>query len=80
MSERIAEQFVQEGREQKYTGFDTGYIDRWVHPDDRELVRRTTDPDYIRKNLANKKSMYICYRIYRDDKPAYLLPYMYHNL
>ncbi len=72
MSERIAEQFVQEGREQKYTGFDTGYIDRWVHPDDRELVRRTTDPDYIRKNLANKKSMHICYRIYRDDKPAYL--------
>lgn len=72
VSERGQKQFTGENNEREYTGFDEEYIETWVYPDDRELVRRTMDPDYIRQNLANKKSMNISYRIYRGGKPAYL--------
>ena len=72
VSERMVKKFGQDGGIQEYAGFDADYVEEWVYPDDRELVLCTTDPDSIRKKLANKKEMHICYRIYQDKKPVYI--------
>lgn len=39
------------------------YIDTWVHPMDREIVRKALDPEYIRQKLSRQKTYYINYRI-----------------
>lgn len=72
VSDRLSDKFGQDGSVQKYKGFDAEYIREWVCPEDRGLVSRMTDPDNIRKNLAQKKVMNACYRIYGDEKPVYI--------
>ncbi len=72
VSERVRSKFGMGGQIHEYRGFDEEYIQEWVYIEDRKLVARMTDPDYIRKNLSEKKVINFNYRIYGDDKPNYI--------
>ena len=56
----------------EYNGFDDSYINTWVHPQDRELVRRSTNADYIRKRLEKEKSFYVYFRVVSDNDLEHL--------
>lgn len=55
-----------------FCGFDADYIERWVCPDDREILRGVTSPEYIRGKLAHRKSFHLNYRIMEGGKTAYM--------
>lgn len=71
-SERIEYQFGNGCAVCAFAGFDKEYIERWVHPDDRELVARASSPQYIRKRLSKGRMFHVNYRIIKDGKPEYL--------
>lgn len=48
------------------------YTDAWIHPEDRELVLKVTTPEYIRKNLADKKTYYINFRTVYQGELQYM--------
>ncbi|MCM1186238.1 MAG: ATP-binding protein [Lachnoclostridium sp.] len=56
----------------EFVGFDTDYINNWVHPDDRKLLVGVTQPDYIRTKLAHEKTFHINHRIINDGKIIYM--------
>lgn len=72
VSERVRDKFGLDGQIYEYRGFDEEYIQKWVYLEDRKLVSHMTDPEHIRKSLAEKKMMNFCYRIYGHDKPTYI--------
>lgn len=71
LSIRTEQQFSSEFKEHKYSLYASDYIDKWVLPEDRELVAKVTSPQYIRDTLSNSKAFYINYRIIGKDKPQY---------
>lgn len=56
----------------EYNGFDENYINTWVHPQDREIVRRSTNADYIRKRLEKEKSFYVYFRVVSENDLEHL--------
>lgn len=72
VSERFESQFPEDCPICKFTGFDTDYIANWVYPDDRDIVRGISDPEFIRKKLAKEPTFHVNYRIMRGGKPAYI--------
>lgn len=40
------------------------YVENYIHPDDKEKMMKYTDLNYVKKNLANKKSEHIFFRRY----------------
>ncbi len=50
--------------------FDT-FIDTWVHPEDRALVRKITGAEYIRRKLSDRNTIQNHYRILVEGKEAY---------
>ncbi len=72
VSGRFEKYFSENNRERDFAGFDAGYIEEWVYPDDRELLCGFSDPAYLREKLAVEKTCYINYRIYRNGQPAYM--------
>lgn len=47
------------------------FIQRWVHPDDRETLKKTVKPDVFRKRLAEDKSFSVNYRIVEEGRVKY---------
>ena len=50
----------------------SNYIDNWVHPEDRGIVAKATDPDSIQKKLEDSKSYYSNYRVLNGEDAQYL--------
>lgn len=50
----------------------SNYIDNWVHPEDRGMVAKATDPDSIQKKLEDSKSYYSNYRVLNGEDAQYL--------
>ncbi len=48
------------------------YVDTWVHPEDRELVAKITNPDYIREQLSSHRTYYLNYRVLKNGKIQYI--------
>lgn len=55
-----------------YSRYEKEYLAMWVHPDDRDLVARSTAPGYIRAKLAESKTYYFNYRVQVDGEIQYL--------
>ena len=55
-----------------YTRYVEEYVDRWVHPEERETVASATAPDYIRKRLADVQTYYFNYRVLVDGELQYI--------
>jgi len=56
----------------KFSQFSQEYIETWVHPEDREIVIRITDPAYIRERLGRDKAFHATYRVLEGGKPVYI--------
>lgn len=50
----------------------TEYVNTWVYPEDREMVGRMTEPEFIRKHITENKTYYVNYRVIEDGKIEYL--------
>lgn len=48
------------------------YIERWVHPDDRETMRRDADAENIRERLEHDRAFHVTYRVMEDSGVSYL--------
>ena len=72
VSSRFAKTFPEERTVREFMGFDADYINEWVYPDDRELVKDISNPDFIRQKLSENKAFHLSYRIYRDNKVTYI--------
>lgn len=72
LSDRIAQQFDYENKPCEFLQFVRGYVNTWVHPDDRGRVLDAVSPDYIREKLANKKTYYVNYRISVENTVQFL--------
>ena len=72
VSERFQTQFPKDSPVCDFVGFDEDYIENWVYPEDRKIVEGVTDPDNIRKVLAEHKTYHVNYRVYRDGKIGYI--------
>lgn len=71
-SDRIEYQFENGCMACEFTGFADKYIERWVYPEDRELVARANSPQYIRERLSKSRMFHVNYRIVKDGRPEYL--------
>lgn len=72
LSDRIAQQFDYENKPCEFLQFVRGYVNTWVHPDDRQRVLDVVSPDYIREKLADKKTYYVNYRISVENTVQFL--------
>ena len=72
VSSRFIKDFPEDHLVHTFTGFDAPYISNWVHPDDRQLLRAVTQPDYFRAKLSEDNSFHINYRIIQDGKIRYM--------
>ncbi len=72
---RLSEQFqALFGEEKKLSGVRQcmeRYIDRWVHPEDREMFLDAIAPENIGKKLFNRNAFQIHYRILVEGREAY---------
>ncbi len=72
ISSRFEKKFPRNGFMCEFSGFDTDYINKWVLPEDRELLYGVSDPVYIREKLSENRSFHINYRINRDGNTGYM--------
>ncbi len=72
MSERSELLFQTASPPHKFSRYISGYVQTWVHPQDRDAVTKATDPEYIRTRLTESKTYYLNYRIVHNDEIQYL--------
>ncbi len=72
LSRRSESFFNQRSETGGFMQFLTEYVTDWVFPEDREIFRKATEPDYIREKLAEYKTYYINYRISDNEEIQYL--------
>lgn len=65
-------QFGRDLQVRPFTGFADAYADRWVHPEDRTLFRRSLEPAYIKAVLKTRKSYHVNYRVVHGGEPEYV--------
>ena len=57
---------------QQYTKYNSDYVEAWVHPEDREAVLESVEPDYIREKLSAAKTYYVNYRVLVEEEQQYI--------
>ncbi len=72
LSSRAKRQFSERFQVRSFSWYVQDYVNTWVHPEDRVMVSRATNPDYIREKLSKNKTYYINYRAVNDDALQYL--------
>lgn len=72
LSSRTRQQFGKRYQTREFLWYISDYVNMWVHPDDRQMVKRVTSPDYIREKLSQSKTYYVNFRVIKDDKTQYL--------
>ncbi len=48
------------------------YLQTWVHPEDRELFRESTDPDHLKQTLQADTGLYVNFRVLQEEEVQYL--------
>lgn len=64
--------FSDQRQDRSYSQYADSYVSMWVHPEDRELVSKSTAPDYIRLKLAEGQTYYVNYRVLVEEELQYL--------
>ena len=72
LSSRTEYQFNKKYEVRDYHWYIADYVKTWVCPEDRELVLKSTNPDYIRKRLSSIQTYYINFRVLKDGEIQYL--------
>ena len=72
LSQRLAMQFNGELQAQKYSSIAHGFIEYWVHPDDRQRISTVLSPDYIRKMLDGNSTYYANFRCIQGNDIRYV--------
>lgn len=72
LSDRIAQQFNYEHKPCEFLSFVSGYVNAWVHPDDRQRVLDAVSPDNILEKLAENKTYYVNYRVFSENTIHFL--------
>lgn len=72
LSDRIAQQFNYEHEPCDFLSFVSGYVNAWVHPDDRQRVLDAVSPDNILEKLADNKTYYVNYRVFSGNTIQFL--------
>lgn len=72
LSARTEIQFEKKYQKRSYVWYAEDYVNTWVHPDDRELVREGTSLSYIREKLSEEKTYYINYRVLDGEELQYM--------
>lgn len=72
LSERTSELFYEKLPDRTYSKYADSYVELWVHPEDRDLVARSTAPEYIREKLADARTYYFNYRVLAGEELQYL--------
>lgn len=72
LSNRTILQFENTEKPRSFSWYISDYVRVWVHPEDREAVARQTTPEYIRSQLAARKTYYINYKVVKDSEVQYL--------
>ncbi len=71
LSSRLDGQFDRGSRTRKFSSFTVEYINTWVHPEDREPLRRFLSPAGLRKGLSKCKICDMDYRILKGAQAEY---------
>ncbi len=72
LSSRTKQQFDNKYQILEFQWYISNYVITWVHPEDRKLVAKMTDPQYIREKLKNSKTYYVNYRVLKNNQTQYL--------
>lgn len=72
LSVRTAALFYNKLTDRAYSSYASGYVDMWVHPEDRELVAKTTSPEYMKEKLEDCLTFYINYRVVVSGELQYI--------
>ncbi len=72
LSERVAQQFDYEHKPCEFLQFVHGYVNTWVHPDDRQHILNDVSPDCIREKLADRKTYYVNYRVLAENAVQFI--------
>ncbi len=72
LSSRTELQFGKKFQPRQLSWYISDYVNTWVHPEDRELILKVSDPAYIRKKLATSKTYYTNYRVISNGELQYL--------
>lgn len=72
LSVRTAALFYNKLTDRAYSSYATGYVDMWVHPEDRELVTKATSPVYLKEKLEDCLTFYINYRVLVSGELQYI--------
>ncbi len=72
LNNRTNQLFDKELQIRQYGAFAEEYVGMWVHPEDRDIVIKATDPAYIRNKLSLGRTFHISYRVVEEDKINYI--------
>lgn len=72
LSARTKHQFDNRYHIESFSWYVADYVNTWVHPEDRAMVSRLTNADYIRGKLSEKKTYYVNYRVIQNEELQYL--------
>ncbi len=72
LSVRTAALFYNKLTDRAYSSYATGYVDMWVHPEDRGLVTKATSPEYLKEKLEDCLTFYINYRVLVSGELQYI--------
>lgn len=72
LSNRIEKQFDYGHELCDFMSFVSGYVNAWVHPNDRQRVLDAISVNSIRENLANNKTFYVNYRVNSENTTHFL--------
>lgn len=72
VSSRLKKQFGEKYSFKEFNGFDKEYISTWVYEEDKEILSKVTNPEYIREKLADEKSFYVYYQVIDGENIEHL--------
>ena len=72
MSPKLKTQFEGRVNARNYGSVVEDYVVTWVHPDDRDRIRQTLSPDYIRYTLMDKRSFFTVFKCLQGGEVQHL--------
>ncbi|MDE6618322.1 MAG: response regulator [Clostridiales bacterium] len=72
LSTRLVHQFTKKLEVRELSWFLYDYVNVWVHPDDRDLVKQQTSAEFIQSVLSDKNTYYINYRCIQNGETQYI--------
>lgn len=72
LSDRVERQYGTKFQDYEFLWFISDYIKNWVCSEDQDIMRKSTDSQYIRNTLANTDAYYVNFRVTKDGETQYL--------